>query len=179
MEIRKGNLWDFHADGWKIVISTNIGWDDSIRGSGILGAPHWQEHRNNMGAGIAYEAMRRWPWLPEWLGSHYRAVHRSGATQRPVEIPDLRLIFVAVKPLLKNDPAYSWNQKASVPLIREQLGMLSTHQGNIALGFVGCGNGALNQSEVLPSLLKLEIARNHLGHGRTVVVDREYLEVSK
>ncbi len=177
MEIRNGNLWDFHAEGWKIVISTNIGWDgdDAV----AWRAPGARGNRNNMGAGIAWEAARRWPWLPEWLGSHYRAIHRAGITQAPVELPELRLIFLAVKPLIESDPAYSWNQKADPALIAHQLGRLSGHQGDIALGFVGCGNGALKQEQVLPFLLKLEMVRTHLGHGRTVVVDREYLEVSK
>lgn len=172
MEILKGDLWDYYAKGWKIVISTNIGWSGDSKSR-----PGWRAngvgHFNNMGAGIAHQASQRWPWLPQWLGEHYRAVHRSGMQQRPVELPDLRLIFVAVKPLLESDPEYSWNQKASAELIREQLGMLAQHQGDIALGFIGCGNGALDQAVVLPSLLKLGIVRGHLGHGKTIVVDRE------
>lgn len=170
MEILKGDLWDYYAKGWKIVISTNIGWSngEAWRGNSALG-----KRTNNMGAGIAHQAQQRWPWLPEWLGSHYHAVHRSGMRQRPVEHDELRLIFVPVKPLLESDPAYSWNQKASPELIREQLGMLAQHKGNIALGFIGCGNGALEQAAVLPSLLKLGLVRGHLGHGKTIVVDRE------
>lgn len=167
MQIIKGDLWGYHSEGWKIVISTNIGW-----GARIYSRCN-TEHANNMGAGIAYQAWMRWPWLPDWLGSHYRALHRAGMKQRPVELDALRLIFVPVKPLKVEDPAYSWDQKASLDLIREQLGMLSEHQGKIALGFVGCGNGALHQNVVLPSLLKLELVRKHKGHGETVVVDRD------
>lgn len=175
MEFSKGDLWDYWAKGWKIVISTNIGWTEPSS------QPSWRarddgRHVNNMGAGIAWQAAQRWPWLPEWLGSHYRAVHRSGMVQAPVELAEQRLIFVAVKPLLENDPAYSWNQKADPTLIAYQLGRLSAHVGNIALGYIGCGNGALDQGQVLPSLLKLEMVRSHLGHGKTIVVDREHLE---
>ncbi len=181
MEILKGDLWDFHAKGWKIVISTNIGWTDQPESWREVGYRGSKERvpvgraapLNNMGAGIAWQASWRWPWLPEWLGSHYRARHLLGGLQMPVEHDQLRLIFVAVKPLIESDPAYSWNQKASPELIKQQLGMLSRHQGNIALGFVGCGNGALEQAQVLPSLLRLEIARQHNGHGKTIVVDRE------
>lgn len=180
MQILKGDLWDFHQQGWKIVISTNIGWTEERPAWASVGRArdlpvhesHCQ-HVNNMGAGVALQAWQRWPELAGWLGSHYRAVHRSGAVQRPVERPDLGLIFVAVKPLRVEDPAYSWNQMASPILIKEQLGMLEKHTGNIALGFVGCGNGALAQSAVLPYLLKLEMVRTHLGHGQTVVVDKE------
>lgn len=167
MRFEKGNLWDFHAQGWKIVISTNIGWGATLHVGG-----NQQRHANNMGAGIALQTMQRWPWLPEWLGSHYRARHLQGAPQRPLEHDALRLIFVPVKPLLESDPAYSWNQDASIPLIAAQLGMLSAHTGKIALGYIGCGNGGAKQAAVLPYLLKLEIVRNHLGHGETIVVDR-------
>jgi hypothetical protein len=173
MQILKGDLWDFHAKGWKIVISTNIGWTER-RPAWSLGKTYEEGvHVNNMGAGIAAQAAQRWPWLPQWLGSHYRAVHQAGMVQRPVEHDRLGLIFVAVKPLLVSDPAYSWNQRASVVLIKEQLGMLAQHQGKIALGYVGCGNGAADQKDVLPHLLKLELVRGHLGHGETIVVDRE------
>lgn len=172
MRIVQGDLWDFHAEGWKIVISTNIGWTETPPAwARSVGAGHWPHH-NNMGAGVALEAARRWPWLPEWLGSHYRARHRVGLEQRPVEHDQLRLIFVPVKPLLPNDPAYSWNQNADLELIRRQLGMLSAHQGRLALGFIGCGNGNARQRDVLPSLLSLEMVRAHKGHGETIVVDR-------
>lgn len=168
----KGDLWDFHAQGWKIVISTNIGWTET--------PPSWASredaghypHHNNMGAGIALEALRRWPWLSEWLGSHYRARHRAGAIQRPVEHDQLRLIFVPVKPLKEHDPAYSWDQPASVELIALQLGMLAHHQGKIAIGLVGCGNGNAEPAHVLPHLLKLHLVRAHLGRGETILVDR-------
>lgn len=172
MRIEKGNLWDWHAQGWKIVVSTNIGWTEpTSQPSWRTGLEH--QHSNNMGAGIAYEAMRRWPWLPEWLGGHYRARHLLGAAQRPVEHDALRLIFLPVKPLLADDPAYSWDQPASLELIALQLGMLSHHQGKIALGYVGCGNGGANPKDVLPMLLKLEIVRSHAGYGETLVVDRQ------
>lgn len=161
MQIVKGDLWDYHAQGWKIVISTNIGWSDR------------EGHANNMGAGIALQAALRWPWLPSWLGSHYRAVHLFGAKQRPVERPELGLIFVAVKPLIETDPEYSWNQKASPKLIAEQLGMLTSHEGDIALGFIGCGNGALDRIEVMPALINLIAMRKEANLGRTAIVDRE------
>jgi hypothetical protein len=170
MKIVKGDLWDFWELGWKIVVSTNIGW-----GRGLLVGEGSRQHANNMGAGIAWQAASRWPWLPLWLGEHYRARHRLGATQQPVEHDQLRLIFVPVKPLLESDPAYSWNQRASVPLIDEQLNLLTRHRGKIALGFVGCGNGGLRQDQVMPALLRLEMRRAHQGHGDTLVVDKEAL----
>ncbi len=171
MRIEKGNLWDWHAKGWKVVVSTNIGWTE--RGQPLPGRFEAQHVANNMGAGIAYEAMRRWPWLPEWLGTHYRARHAQRAEQRPVEHDQLRLIFVPVKPLMVDDPAYSWNQPADLNLIRLQLGMLAQHQGKIAIGYVGCGNGGAQVADVLPMLMKLQIVRSHSGHGETILVDRQ------
>lgn len=167
MQIIKGDLWDYHSKGWKIVITTNIGW------AGEAGQWPTKKYANNMGAGIAWQAAQRWPWLPLWLGSHYRACHRLGAVQAPLEHDQLRLIFLPVKPLLANDPAYSWNQPGNSQLIGYGLGRLSAHQGKIALGFPGCGNGGLNPSVITPMLLKLGIVRSHLGHGETIVVDRQ------
>ncbi len=173
MQILKGDLWDYWQMGCKIVISTNIGWTETPPAWAASSEAGLYPHHNNMGAGIAWQAARRWPWLSEWLGSHYRARHSAGLPQLPVEHDQLRLIFVPVKPLKVDDPAYSWNQEADVTLIAFQLRHLDAHQGDIALGFIGCGNGGLSQACVLPHLLGLEIRRAHRGSGKTLVVDRE------
>ncbi len=156
--IRKGNLWDFFDVGFKIVITTNIGWD--------------RAGRNNMGAGVALEAWRRYPELANWYGN----LCRRHAARTPVveyEIPGKPgLLLFPVKPLTVADPEFSWNQRADLKLITrsaQQLAALARRQNytRIALAFPGCGNGSLEQGQVLP------ILRKHLNGLRFVVVDRE------
>ncbi len=162
MRFETGNLWDWHANGYTIVISTNIGWDVDYN------------YANNMGAGIALQASDRWPDLPEWLGKTYHDRHAKGEPQLPIERPDLRLIFLAAKPLKPEDPSYSWAQKASVPLIAEQLKALAFFRGKLALGYVGCGNGALEQHRVKPLIIGLARKRALADLGETVLVDKEH-----
>ena len=133
MWIVRGNLWDEWVMGRKVVITTNIGWDPKTL-------------RNNMGAGIAWDAAQRWPELPQWYGRFCRATY----PHTPVlEHPYLRLIFFPVKPLLnRNNPEISWNQQASLPLIDHGMRQLVEHEGHIAMGLPGCGNGGLDQSAV-------------------------------
>lgn len=135
MKIEKGNLWDHWERGSKVVVTTNIGWDPVTR-------------ENNMGAGMALQAATRWPWLPELYGSFCRLT----APFTPVmEMADLRLIFMPVKPLLDvKDPERSWNQEARRALIVVGLKQLREHTGEIALGLPGCGNGGLRAEDVRP-----------------------------
>lgn len=158
MRIERGDLWERWDEGSKIVITTNIGWDPVTL-------------RNNMGAGIALEAMRRWPWLPEWYGRFCRATFPHTPV---IEHDQLRLIFLPVKPLLnRNNPEISWDQRASVFLVVEGLKQLRHHAGHIALGFPGCGNGGLEPIEVLPHI------ERQLDPTRFVVRDRQGVDAVK
>jgi hypothetical protein len=148
MKTERGNLWDHWARGATVVVTTNIGWD--------------AERRNNMGAGMALQAWRRWPELAEWYGRYCRAT----APDTPVVEDKLRrLIFLPVKPLIAESPAYSWDQTASVELIELGLARLSQHKGEIALSYPGCGNGGLDPEAVLPAL------EQHLGEDRFTLVE--------
>lgn len=150
MRLEKGDLWEF-VHTHKLVITTNIGWDRVTK-------------HNNMGAGMALQAASQWPELPEWYGRHCEAT----APDTPVlEHPDLPLIFLPVKPLLDpRDPERSWAQRAKLATIERGLPQLAAIDGEIALAFPGCGNGALEQREVLPLL------RKYLADDRFLVVDR-------
>ena len=142
MKHEQGDLWDHYARGEKVVITTNVGWD-------------LKTLRNNMGAGMALQAARRWPWLPEWYGRYCRHwILRRQSPVRTVPVVELdRLIFLPVKPLLSfADPERSWDQTARLDTIRVSLTQLTRHQGQIALGFPGCGNGGLQPTDVLPLL---------------------------
>lgn len=142
MRHEQADLWERYERGEKVVITTNVGWDTRTL-------------HNNMGAGMALQAARRWPWLPRWYGQFCR--HWVTARQTPVRtVPVVeldRLIFFPVKPLLHfSDPERSWDQMARLDVIRVSLGQLTRHQGQIALAFPGCGNGGLKASDVGPLL---------------------------
>jgi hypothetical protein len=133
MKLERGNLWDHWERGSKVVVTTNIGWDPATK-------------RNNMGAGVALQAARRWPWLPEWYGRFCRATFPYTPV---IEHDQLRLIFLPVKPLLSRaNPEISWNQSASLYLIGHSVQQLRFHEGEIALAFPGCGNGGLDMVAV-------------------------------
>jgi len=138
MKMFHGNLWSY-IDTHRIVITTNIGW-------------HPRTKRNNMGAGMALQAAQQHPELPEWYGRFCE----STAPDTPVIAHGThRLIFLPVKPLLDRDnPEISWAQKASLETIERGLPRLAQHEGPIALGFPGCGNGDLRPEQVLPLLKK-------------------------
>ncbi|HET7540425.1 MAG TPA: hypothetical protein VFK05_11160 [Polyangiaceae bacterium] len=149
----QGDLWQMH-DQVRVVVTTNIGWD-------------LETYQNNMGAGVALQAARRWPELPEWYGRQCARLKE----QTPVlEYLPARLILLPVKPLLyAADPERSWDQEASLELIDRSLAQLAEVGGDtrIALAFPGCGNGGLKKRAVLP------LIERHLKTDQFVVVDRE------
>jgi len=135
-----GNLWDYHDEGWRVVVTTNIGW-------------HPATLANNMGAGSVAAAARTWPDLQTWYGALCK---KHGNALGVVQYRSRRLMFLPVKPLLSvSDPERSWDQEASMPLIDRGLHDLSrialSEVGpRIALAFPGCGNGGLSRRAVLP-----------------------------
>lgn len=157
LKIECGNVWDYYAQGAIVVVTTNIGWD----GKGV----------NNMGAGVALQAWRRFPELAAWYG---RFCTENGA-ETPVTVHPDRLVLYPVKPLKPEDPAYSWNQRASLELIERsavQLAELEQRGGfgnrRIVMGFPGCGNGGLEIPSVKP------ILERHLVAPRFLVVDQAW-----
>jgi hypothetical protein len=159
-------MWDLYDQGHRMVVSTNIGWDTrTVRGVQQIG-------ENNMGAGIALQSARRWPGLPTWYGGKC-AEHREALGVIPfdgakrevsldfksgelVEIPDPDLLFFPVKPLKPEDPAYSWNQKASLPLILKGLKELRPilhDRRPTVMSLVGAGNGALDGLVVFEAIV--------------------------
>jgi hypothetical protein len=154
MKAKKGDLWEHWQRGEKVVVTTNIGWTAT--------APYW----NNMGAGMAAQAARRFPELPEWYGRFCRATFPLTPV---IEHPRYRLIFLPVKPLLnRNNPEISWDQEASLDLIEAGLRQLREHHGEIALGLPGCGNGGLKMAQVFPLL------ERYLAEERFTVVDQSW-----
>lgn len=145
-----GDLWDWHDRGYRIVISTNIGYDP-------------RTFRNNMGAGIAWQAARRYPELPEWYG---RQCAEYGAATPVIEHEDLRLIFFPVKPFRPEDPERGWAQDADLALIergaRGLVALAEDRRRPIAMSTVGAGpkgSGGGLDPDVVRVLLERELAR--------------------
>lgn len=168
MKIVRGDIWAYLQGGFKIVVSTNIGWESF----GQDHAYRW----NNMGAGLALQAAKAWPELPRWYAETLLAVlggwprdMKKQQSVPPIEHPRLPLIFLPVKPIHPElGPSRSWDQRADLTLIERGLKLLAQHHGMIALTFPGCGNGGLERRDVLP------LMQTHLDHDRFVVVDRAW-----
>ncbi len=161
MKILQGNIWAHLRQGYKVVVTTNIGW----------GVPYGTRDRrvkNNMGAGLAWQAQKYFPELPVWYGETVRALYSPSAPfVPPVEHPRYPLIFLPVKLMHPSGPHLSWAHEANLELIEAGLVRLAAHHGEIALTMPGCGNGGLHPSQVLPLL------ERHLQADRFVVVDQQ------
>lgn len=131
-----GDIWDFHAKGRYICITTN----GSINKLG----------RAVMGRGVAREAAIRFPELPNQLG---RTIQNYG--NHTNVFPEYRVICLPVK--------HQWHQTADMDLIKRSCQEMV--QGLRMWGFKaeeefalvrpGCGNGNLNWSDVKPMLEKI------------------------
>ena len=146
----KGDIWRLaHFLHDAVVIPTNIGFT--------------KDGRNVMGAGIANQAKFRHPECETWYGE-FCMEHRSGT---PVVAKRFNgsaggryLIFFPVKPLNVKQPWMSWQQPASLGLSERSLKQLSEFlpgcgagpnaQGKIYVPLVGCGNGGLEEAQVIP-----------------------------
>ena len=132
MRVTRGDIWspDFHI----IVIPVNIGWTKT--------------GYNVMGRGVAKQASELYPGLAKWYGSKCRSFM--------IHTPCLRydrLILFPVKPLNVLAPYLSWQGKANLSLIEKSTKDLAEFPDKeIALPLVGCGNGRLSESDVLPIL---------------------------
>jgi hypothetical protein len=125
-----GNLWDFHAAGHWVAITTN----GYVRTDG----------KTVMGRGVAKEAAQRFPALPLLLGS---TIERLGNVVHP--FPAWRLFTFPVK--------HNWWETADLELIERSAGelvrMMTKEPAELAELYLvrpGCGNGGLLWSNVKP-----------------------------
>ena len=131
-----GNIWDFHPAHY-VVVPTNIGWV--------------QAGYNVMGAGVAKQAFYRYPKIAGIYGGFCQ---EHGSIAGILVLDDCRLIMFPVKPLDDEHPELSWKRPATTGLITdsaEELGKLKSLD-KVVLPLVGCGNGGLNEPDVLPIL---------------------------
>lgn len=144
---KTGNIWQHHADGAWIVITTNIGWK--------------KDGSNPMGAGIARSASDKYPDLASWYGAKCKKFREDTAV---LPYKEGRLFLFPTKELAAQ-PWLSWKQDSSVELIRQSLGQLLTWMDifdqngpklvkPVGIPMVGCENGNLRKRQVLPILRK-------------------------
>lgn len=147
----EGDIWKLSGAKDAIVIPTNIGWRD-------------RDGRAVMGAGLARDAARRFPALAVMYGKECQEQReRTPITvYRMNSAWCLALVLFPVKPLLQGKPYLSWQQPASVELIKAHLPALEAigswpelQEGKIYVPSLGCGNGQLDEEDVLPLLQKL------------------------
>jgi len=130
-----GDIWDYHAKGNWIVITTN----GTRRKDGAC----------VMGRGVALETKTKFPRLPYILGNEIK--HRGNVV---VALPEFRVITLPVK--------RQWMEKADLHLIQVSLGrlveLINCQNINIPTPIFlvrpGCGNGQLDWKNVKPILEK-------------------------
>lgn len=129
-----GNLFDYPADC--LVVPVN--WATKRDGAAV------------MGAGVALQAAKRWPWLPARLGA---CIADASVTVRAFPtLPDG--LWVVALPTKRD-----WHDPADVDLIEAMLPSLLRlaehhHWRTVALPRLGCGErtGRLAWSDVKPVL---------------------------
>ena|SRR3989304_4501311 len=135
-EVREstGDIWD--TTYYTVVIPTNIGWTKA--------------GYNVMGRGVAKQASGLYPSLSGWYGKQCQFFRQDTPCLRYD-----RLILFPVKTLNQLYPHLSWQRRASLFLIeRSTKDLAQFPDKEIALPLVGCGNGRLAESDVLPILHK-------------------------
>lgn len=147
------DIWSFGDDYYKVV-PTNLGWR--------------KDGANVMGAGVAKQATERYPELAAKYGGICRAIEAGCSPTVAGKVSDewkggliaryQDLILLPVKPLNEEKPWLSWQQEARLDLVTESVrelaiwddaGFLDRHT---VLPMVGCGNGKLPPTKVLPIL---------------------------
>jgi hypothetical protein len=143
MQTLTGDIWTLSTVRDAIVVSTNVGFK--------------ADGKNVMGKGLARQATRRWPILASVYGEFCKE-HGAATPIMAWPVPNSRwcqtLLLYPVKPLLAEAPYLSWRQPASLPLIEFHLPSLNqyatTFDGRILVPSLGCGNGQLAETDVLP-----------------------------
>ncbi len=133
-EIR-GDIWTFYNKGYWIVITTN----GTVKKNG----------KAVMGRGVALQAKKRFPELPEIIGTHIR-YDRS------------KVDFLFSHRIISFPVKNNWWEKGSLILIErscnEMLNLLTYEPyreiKEVYLVRPGCGNGQLNWEDVRPILEK-------------------------
>jgi len=149
----KGSIWAFSKPLDFVVVPVPIGWRKD--GTAVLQS------------GVARQAAERYGDLELYYGD-YCLRHSPNvrvSIYRPKAAASRNLIMFPIRPLNELHPQMSWNQKPSLALIERSAKELdvaiSTGQvrakSNVFLPLIGCAEGELEESTVMPVL------EEHLG----------------
>ena len=129
----KGNIWDFYNQNSIIAIPTN----GTVKRNGEA----------VMGRGVALQARKKFPDLPEGLGA---CIKRYGNRVVILDGP------TKLRKMVSFPVKHNWWEKADLKLIEESAKQLASlcPQEEIYLPRVGCGNGKLDWKDVKPILEK-------------------------
>ncbi len=135
MRVVEKNLWDAHAEGKTVVITTN----GYVNGRGLA----------VMGRGVARQAAERFPSLPRQLAERIYTEGKTGGN-RVHHFQEERIITFPVK--------HKWFEDADLELICksavELVALLDKlpQEKPVAMPKPGCGNGKLKWGDVEPVL---------------------------
>lgn len=144
----KGDIFKLQEDTPSsfIVIPTNLGYT--------------KDGKNVMGRGLALVVKNKHKSIDLWYGKVCKERHLNKDDRHICLVSNLRMIFFATKPLNREYPHLSWKQDSSLETIekscKELKEMLDTilEPRTIYIPYVGCGNGNLDKSLVVPILEK-------------------------
>ena len=130
----KGDIWDFHKQGYWIVITTN----GTVKSNGEA----------VMGRGVALQAKQRFSDLPIILGNNIKTFGNKA--------------FILGKGVTTLPVKHNWWEKADLTLIEEStkelrnlfVTVITEYPIPIYLVRPGCGNGGLDWGDVRPILEK-------------------------
>jgi hypothetical protein len=126
----KGNLWDFHKRGEWVVIPTNC--VVNKYGEAV------------MGAGLAQDAVRKFPAIKKKLG---RCIREGEVLSY---FPEYNIIALATKRHWKDPSILEMIENGCV-----NLQSITPPEWNVFLPRLGCGNGRLRWEIVRPSMNQL------------------------
>ena len=139
-----GDLWTFEAD--VRVITTN----GTIKKDGTC----------VMGKGCALEAVRKFPWLPKFLGADLKAIGNLPHNYMPSDYPQAIWTFPT---------KHNWWEKSDIKLIAQSAQYLADHFSHpeyadsvIVMPRPGCGNGWLDWKDVKAVLEPILDDRFHI-----------------
>lgn len=153
-----GDIWDYFKKAF-IVIPTNIGYKAPNKKTGVPGP-------NVMGRGLAQQAAERVPELPAVYGAFCA---KFGEETEVTFDLTTGLVLFPTKPMGKN-PSMSWKNNSTIELVEKSARELAAmtymtrelfakHEhaaqlksNDVYVPLVGCGNGGLLESEVVPLL---------------------------
>lgn len=155
MKIINGDIWEIHeklinkeTEKVIFVVPTNLGWK--------------KDGSNVMGRGLAKQVKEKFSYIPIIYGSFCFQLEK-GVYDNSISFieagqeDEFLFLMFPTKPLNKDFPHLSWKQNSTLETIENSCkDFIKKYDKNTIYLFpmVGCGNGQLKESEVIPILEK-------------------------